>query len=135
MENADKELQQNHRDGRDFLGLGCICGFCLFKELRKLRKTVEEITRKIMSKITDFQATVQTQFDAIGVSLDNISADEANLAKQITDLQTQIANGGSTLTSADQAALDLVVSNATSLAAKTKTTADNVPDLPSPPVV
>lgn len=112
-----------------------ICGLCLLRELRKLRKTVERGTEKIMSKITDFAMKVQTQFDAVNVSLDNIVADEANLAKQISDLKDQIAAGGSNLTPEDQAALDLVDSNATAAAAKTKAIADAVPDLPSPPVV
>ena len=112
-----------------------VYGFCLVKELRKLRKMVEEGTKKIMSKLTDFAATVQTQFDAVNVSLDNIVADEANLAKQISDLTAQIAAGGSNLTTEDQTALDKVNANATALATKTKAIADAVPDLPSPPVV
>jgi hypothetical protein len=44
-----------------------------------------------------------------------------------------IAAGNSTLTPEDQAALDLVTTNATALATRTKATADAVPDLPSVP--
>lgn len=110
-----------------------MCDLCILREIRKLRNIVEKGTEKIMSKITDFAMAVQTQFDTVTGSLDNIVADEANLAKQIQDLKDQIAAGGSTLTPTDQAALDLVVTNATALAAKTKSVADNVPDLPTVP--
>jgi predicted nucleic acid-binding Zn-ribbon protein len=106
-----------------------MCDIYVVKELRKLRKRVEEI----MSKITDFATTVQAQFDTLNASLDNIVSDEANLAKQITDLQAQIAAGNSTLNPLDQAALDSVVTNATAAAAKTAGVAAAVPDLPLPP--
>ena len=96
-------------------------------------KQVMKELRKIMSAITDFAAKTQTQFDDITASLANIVADEANLAKQITDLQAQLAAGSSTLTPADQAALDTVVANATALASKTADIAAAVPDLPAPP--
>lgn len=86
-----------------------------------------------MSAVTDFAAAVQIQFDVVNTALDNIAVDETNLAKQIQDLKDQIAVGGSVLTPEDQAALNLVVTNATALATKTKTTADAVPDLPVVP--
>jgi hypothetical protein len=108
-----------------------MCCLCVVKELKKVRKGIE----KIMSKITDFSTVVQAQFDAVTSSLDNIVSDEANLAKQISDLQAQIAAGGSTLTPEDQAALDTLAANAMALATKTKGIADSVPDLPKPPVV
>jgi hypothetical protein len=131
MENSDSKQQQDYKLSGNIL----VCGFCLMKELRKLRKTIEKGTEQIMSKITDFQTAVQASFDAVTTSLDNIVTDEANLAKQISDLQAQIAAGGSTLTPVDQAALDTLAANATALAAKTKGIADAVPDLPTPPTV
>jgi t-SNARE complex subunit (syntaxin) len=101
----------------------------IYKELRKIRKGV----KKVMSVFTDFAAKVQAQFDATNTSLDNIVADEANLAKQITDLAAQIAASPSTLVPADQTALDTLVTNATTLASKTAGIAAAVPDLPAPP--
>ena len=103
----------------------------ILEELKHLRREV----KKLMSKITDFAAAVQTSFDAVNASLDNVVTDEANLAKQIADLQAQIAAGGSVLTPEDQAALDLIVANAVALAAHTKSIADAVPDLPVVPGV
>jgi len=85
-----------------------------------------------MSAISDFAATVQTSFQSVTAALDNIAADEANLAKQITDLQAQLSAAG-TLSAADQAALDSVATAASAMAAKTQGIADNVPDLPAPP--
>jgi flagellar hook-associated protein FlgK len=101
----------------------------IYKELRKIRKGV----KKVMSAVTDFTAKVQKQFDDTNTSLDNIVADEANLAKQITDLAAQIAASPSTLVPADQTALDTLVTNATAVAAKTAGIAAAVPDLPAPP--
>ena len=86
-----------------------------------------------MSKITDFATAVEATLVTVNASLDNIVADEANLAKQIQDLKDQIASGASTLTPADQAALDLAATNSATLAARTKAIADAVPDLPAPP--
>ena len=99
---------------------------------RRLEK-IERGLEKIMSVITVFADKVNAAFVAINASLGNISTDEANLSKQITDLKAQIAAGGSSLTAADQAALDLVDTNSTAMASRTATIADNVPDLPAPP--
>lgn len=85
-----------------------------------------------MSAISDFAAATQASFTAISASLDNISADEAALAKMITDLQAQILASG-TLSPEDTAALAAVTDAANSLAAKTKGIADAVPDAPAPP--
>ena len=105
--------------------------YLVLEELKHLRREV----KKLMSKITDFAKETQTSFDAVNASLDNIVTDEANLAKQISDLQAQIAASTSTLTPEDQAALDLIVVNAAALAAHTKSVAEAVPDLPVVPVV
>jgi len=102
------------------------------KILRKLKK-IERRLEKIMSAVSDYAAKANTAFQTISDSLDNIVADESNLAKQITDLKAQIAAGGSTLTPADQTALDTLATAGEALAAKTKTIADGVPDLPAPP--
>ncbi len=84
-----------------------------------------------MSKVTDFAAAVQVAFTDVTTALDNIAADEANLAKQIQDLKDQLAAAG--LSPADQAALDAVLTAATAMSVKTKSIADAVPDLPAPP--
>src|ERR1035437_6767783 len=107
----------------------CQCEHSIWRvmeELDRIRKGIKEI----MSVITVFADKVNANFVALGASLDNISTDEANLSKQITDLKNQIAAGGSTLTPEDQAALDLVDSNSTAMASRTATIASNVPDLP-----
>lgn len=93
-----------------------------------------------MSKIIDdklaaFKASVDAQFAVVNTNLDNIVADEAGLAKQITDLQAQIAaDANSDLSPASQALLDQAVTDATAIAARTKATADSVPDTVTPPV-
>jgi len=86
----------------------------------------------MMSAISDFAANVSTNFSTVSAALDNIAADEKNLAKQITDLQAQLSAAG-TLSAADQAALDSVATAAAAMAAKTQGIADAVPDLPAPP--
>jgi seryl-tRNA synthetase len=105
----------------------------IYRELSKLRKEIKRGFKKVMSQVTDYTTKVQAQFDATNASLDNIVSDEANLAKQITDLAAQIAASPSTLVPADQAALDTLVTNATAVAAKTAGIAAAVPDLPAPP--
>ncbi len=86
-----------------------------------------------MSAISDYAVKANNAFTTINTSLDNIVADEVNLAKQISDLKSQIASGGSVLTPEDQTALDTLATAGDALAAKTKTIADGVPDLPAPP--
>jgi uncharacterized phage infection (PIP) family protein YhgE len=108
-----------------------MCDRCVFRELKKIRKEIG----KVMSKITDFAVAATAALTQANTSLDNIVADEANLSKQIADLQAQIANGSSVLTPEDQAALDAVGVSASALADRTKTAADAVPDLPTPPSV
>lgn len=83
--------------------------------------------------ISAFKTAVDQAFAQVNANLDNIQADETALAKQITDLQAQIAAGGSSLTPEDQASLDAAVASATALAARTKTIADAVPDTVVPP--
>ena len=103
-----------------------MCDCLIVKRLKKIEKRLE----KIMSVVTVFRDNVNAAFVAINASLDNISTDEANLAKQIVDLKAQIAAGGSNLTVEDQAALDTISASATAMSSKTATIADNVPDLP-----
>jgi hypothetical protein len=103
----------------------------IYKELRKLRKGV----KNVMSAVSDFAAKVQAQFDATNTSLTSIVTEEATLAKQITDLQAQIAASPSTLVPADQLLLDTIVANVNTLAARTAGIAAAVPALPAPPPV
>ena len=86
-----------------------------------------------MSAVSDYAVKANTAFTNINTSLDNIVADEVSLAKQISDLKSQIAAGGSNLTPEDQTALDTLATAGDALATKTKTMADAVPDLPAPP--
>ena len=105
---------------------------CECQILRKLKKFERKLD-KIMSAVSDYAAKASFAFTEINASLDNVVADEANLAKQIADLKTQIGAGGSVLVPADQTALDTLAAAGDALAAKTKTIADGVPDLPAPP--
>lgn len=105
----------------------CHCSGCLYSRLEKLIK--KEI-RKVMSEITDSSAATLAALAQIGTSLDNVAADEANLAKQIQDLKDQIGGG---LSPDDKKALQSVLDAATAMAARTKSIADAVPDLPAPP--
>jgi SMC interacting uncharacterized protein involved in chromosome segregation len=96
--------------------------------------SLEEHMSKVDDKITAFVTSVNDSFTQLGTSLDNISADEANLAKQIADLQAQIANDpNSDLSPESQAKLDAVQTAAASMAVRTKTLADSVPDSVTPP--
>ncbi len=107
-----------------------MCPQCFKRKLKKVRRDIQQI----MSQISDFSTAVTAAFAEIGTSLDNIVADEANLAKQIQDLKDQLIAGG-TLSATDLAALKAVSDNATAMAAKSKSIADAVPDLPPPPTV
>jgi hypothetical protein len=102
------------------------------KILHKLKK-IERKLEKIMSAVSDYATRANLAFTNISASLDNIVTDEANLAKQISDLVAQIAAGGSVLIPADQTALDTLAAAGDALATKTKSIADAVPDLPAPP--
>jgi division protein CdvB (Snf7/Vps24/ESCRT-III family) len=104
----------------------------LFEEILRLREDVKKRIDKIMSQISVFQAKVQVQFDSLTGSLSSFSTDIAILAKQISDLQAQIAASSSTLAPADQALLDTTVTNATALATAASTMVANIPDLPPP---
>lgn len=120
-----------------------MCKKCIVRQLKKLRKGQQ----LIMSKITDFAAATKTALDAANLAiaagvtaLQNISADQANLAKQITDLQAQLLNEN--LSPESEAALaevttlaQTVASNAATAAADAQTVADQVPDAPAPPPV
>lgn len=88
-----------------------------------------------MSAISDALAQTQAALAEVGVALDNIAADEANLAKQIQDLKDQINNSDSVLTPADQEALNTALATAQAMSTKTKGIADSVPDAPPPPPV
>jgi predicted phage tail protein len=79
-------------------------------------------------QVQAFSDAVTAQLQQIGTSLDNIAADEANLLKQIQDLQ---ANAGE-LTPDNQAKLQTIIDAATAMAQKTSGIADNVPDAAPP---
>ena len=93
--------------------------FLLIRSDRKFIITIDDLDKlgdRIMSAITDYTAKVQAAFDAISTSVDDIAAD-------ITQLQTTIANFNNspgTLSATDQAALDDVQAKATALVTKIK---------------
>lgn len=80
-----------------------------------------------MSKQDDAINALQTAFDGfktdISASLDNISADEANILAQLNALDG--------LSPANQAKVDQIVADMGALATKTKGIADSIPDVPS----
>lgn len=102
----------------------------IINRLTKLQGDIHHMA----AAISAFKQAVDQAFAQVNTNLDNIQADEAGLAKQITDLQAQIAAGSSVLTAEDQAALDATVAAANAVAARTKTIADSVPDTVAPPV-
>lgn len=61
-------------------------------------------------------ATVSTELAQVQTNLNTIGTGITSLDSQIQALQQQIANGGSTLTAADQAALDAIVAQSGQLA-------------------
>ena len=69
---------------------------------------------KLMSKVTDFAAAVQTAFDKVNTDLDTIVAGIANLDSLITAFQ----NSPGTLSPEDQSALDGIQSASQALVAK-----------------
>ncbi len=85
-----------------------------------------------MSQVSDFAAATQAAFAQVNASLDNIVADETNLNKMIQDLKDQLSKSG--LSQADQDALSAVSSAAAAMVARSKSIADGVPDLPTPPI-
>lgn len=90
------------------------------------------MSEQIDNLVTDFNKA----FADMGAALDNIAADEANLAKQIDVLFKQIADliaAGGTLGEADAEKLNVVRIAALAMAERTKSIADAVPD-PPPPV-
>ncbi len=100
--------------------------------LSSIEKKVAKMSEQIDGLVTDFTKA----FADMGAALDNIAADEANLAKQITALQTQIEAmiaAGGTLGEADFEALNQVRIAAVNMAARTKAIADAVPDPVPPP--
>ena len=98
--------------------------------------SVETKVSKVDDKITAFAAAANNALTKANTALDNIQADEANLAQKIAELQLQIANDpNSDLSPDSQAALDSVMSLANTVATRTQAAADSVPDsVPPPPV-
>lgn len=85
--------------------------------------------------ISAFKTVVDQAFAEVNANLDNIQADEAGLAKQIADLQAEVASGSSTLTPEAQKMLDDTLAAANAMVARTKAVADAVPDtVTAPPV-
>ena len=111
----------------------------LTKRLDRQHKAVValgELMARVDDKITAFAAQVNDALAQVNTNLENVVADEQALAKQIADLQAQIANDpGSDLSPESQALLDGIVTTSASAAAKTKQMADSVPDSVTPPPV
>ena len=110
--------------------IGIVDLFRAFEEFLDWKKTLAEILSavkevqegqvQIMGALEDTKAAL----DAMSANLDNIVADEAKLQQMITDLQAQVAAGG-TITEAQVQAL---ADQATALQSRTQATADAIPD-------
>lgn len=81
----------------------------ILKNQSELEHYIIRLEKITMSKITDFEAKVEGDFDAVRTGL-------AALNTQIQALKDQIAAGG-TLSAEDSAALDKVAADADTLAA------------------
>lgn len=96
---------------QDFINEACSCRSGLAPATKH---DLQELEHKIMSKITDFAAATQANFDALSASLDGITTGIAALDTLITNFQ----NSPGTLSAADQASLDGIQAASQSLAAK-----------------
>jgi uncharacterized coiled-coil protein SlyX len=95
--------------------------------LQRLRQLEAHLSKQD-DAIKAFSDKVTAQLTTISGNLDNIAADESNLAKQIADLK---ANAGE-LTPENQAALDAIAQQAADMATRTQGIADSIPDTISP---
>lgn len=84
------------------------------------------------AQVAAFKAQVDAALGAINASLDNVVADEAQLAHDIQALKDQIAAGASTLDAESQQALNDLVVAAQALSARTAAMAAAVPDSVEP---
>ena len=94
----------------------------LYGDLKKIMSTIANELAAVTSALTQTQADVAT-----------IAAGNTDLNNQIADHKNQIANSGSTLTPADQAALDAVASQAAALKTAADAAAAELPATPAPP--
>lgn len=83
------------------------------------RQDLRTLTKRIMSKISDFATAVQANFDKVSADLDSIKT-------EIADLNAQIQNANP----ADQAALDSIQAASAALAAKADALV--IPPVPAP---
>lgn len=107
----------------------CNCSCCLTSQIKKLRKEL----RNAMSQFSATLTSAIAQLTKANSAIKNVAGDVKNLAQQVKDLKDQIANGGSVLTTEDQAAFDAFVGNLTTAANDAQVVADQTPDLPNPP--
>jgi hypothetical protein len=78
-------------------------------------------------KIDAFKAATDKKLAALGVAIDNISADEAEILRKLTEI-----NANQDLTPENQAKLDAVLASLDSAVTKSQALADSLPDVVVP---
>lgn len=97
----------------------------LLTEIGHKLDRLEQHMAKQDDQIADFQAAANEKLAALGVSLDNIAADEQVIIGQLQNLPT------GELSVANQAILNKVISDLTVVAGKSQAIADSLPDVPT----
>jgi len=85
-------------------------------------KRLEQMECKIMQAIEQYAVKVNSSFDAIGDSIDDLTNSMAGVQGDVTELKrmiTELQTNPGTLTPADQALLDALEARATELVSKT----------------
>ena len=105
---------------------------------------LQELKESIMSAISDYSAVVNTAFDAISTSVDEIVASQAGLAGDIANLKDiilKLQNNPGPISPEDQALLDAGVAKVTAIATKSAAVSEalkaldaQTDNLPPPPV-
>lgn len=98
-------------------------------ETQAILHRMEEMEKRIMSKVTDWAAQEQADLTAISNTLDTVVTGIAALDKLITDFQ----NSPGTLSAADQAALDAIKAASGALVTKASAISVTPPAAPAPP--
>lgn len=92
------------------------------------KQDLDQMEKRIMSKISDYAAQVNATFDKIDASVTGLQGDVKNLTDQIAALQ----NSPGTITPEDQALLDGIQTRASSIADKLNAL-DAITPPPAPP--
>lgn len=96
------------------------------KSIEALATRMDAMEEKLMSQLSEFSDRVETQFTAIGESVDGLVASIGGLDRDVGSLKAQIAdlqNSTGGVTPEDQARLDKIEAALTALAGKTSAVA------------